>query len=266
MKYLIFLFFYTGSLFANDFLPLQKALNQYDPIIAKNVILEGRLHFPEVQKILPDFYQQLFDRVNIHLKITRDQLKINLEGKSEHLKELVRQQFLQIEENLKTTFLQVLKKDPLYRLKHVTEAPSNYKAEITSFPSSTEYQFTQKKEKKSTLSPQLVAFEINEEGVLKKMNILDHKTKTEIRFKSIKHKDRLYFTQLQLIQSRHGIQKYRHLKIEYGEINHQRYPKRIILTETDSQGQLKLVSGHLNPVSMLFKGASFTDKKTLRRR
>jgi len=141
---------------------LKKALDRYDPILDEDTVLEGILHFPEVEKVMPIFYRQLFERVSLHLSVSREDFKIEARGKSEDLKELLRNQLVSIEQELRVAFQQMLENDPIYRMKYVVEHPLNYEMKTTKHRKSTAYHFKLKNVLKNESSekpmPELLRF------------------------------------------------------------------------------------------------------------
>lgn len=210
------------------------------------------MHFPEVEKILPEFYKQLFQRVNLHLTVGRNQFEIDIRGESEHLKDLVRQQFMQIEDVLKIQFLEVMNKDPLYQLKKVSEENAEYQSQIHVKPVSTEYHFTIRLGKRKKKIPKSVVFEITSKGKLNRMSVVDEHSTSEFSFISEEVDGKFYFKEIHMIYKRNNISKFRKLDIFYFTEKGIRYPKSLRMTELDSQGLPLQVSGHLNPISMIF--------------
>ncbi len=255
MKIIItFLLISLSSVYGFDIKALQDSLKKYDPIITEDNTIVGTLHFPEVQSVLPDFYKQLFERVQIELVASRKDIKIQLKGKNEFLKDMVRQQFLKIEDQLKNTIRQALMKDPLYRLNKIIEKPKNYVKNARKYDNNTSYTFVNKTKKASEKDgPSKLSFDLSEKGKLKNLTIVDWKYTTEITFESFEKNGKFYFSKLKLIQTRNGIPKYRTIEINYKQIDNLYLPIKISLSETDQKGELTKVSGNLNPISIHFK-------------
>lgn len=259
---IILLIALSASLSATDLRPLQKALRKYDPIVKKNIELNGKLHFPEVESKLPDFYKQLFKRVFIQLSVGRSKFKVDIGGESEQLKDLVRQHFLKIEEKLKGEFLEVMENDPIYRLKNVGENPLAYSTVVHERHASKEYHFNVKIGigKKHKL-PKAVMFELSEKGRLEKMVVEDKRSVAEFTFTTEMVDKKYYISRIDMIYKRHGIEKHRKLEVVYDEKEGIRFPTKLTMSELDSQGNLLIVPGHLNPVSMVFDTVSVLPKE-----
>jgi hypothetical protein len=255
MKIIItFLFLSFSAIYGFEVKSLQNSLKKYDPIISEDKTIIGTLHFPEVQSVLPDFYKQLFERVQIELVASKQDVKIQLKGKNEFLKDMVRQQFLKIENQLKNTIRQAFMKDPLYRLNKIIEKPKNYTSNTQKYNNNTSYTFVNKiKEATEEDGPSKLSFDLSEDGKLKNLTIVDWKYTTEITFESFMKNARYYFSELKLIQTRNGIPKYRTIKINYHQVGDDFIPREISLAETDQRGELTKVSGNLNPISVHFK-------------
>ncbi|MBF0196099.1 MAG: hypothetical protein HQL32_00195 [Planctomycetes bacterium] len=249
---------------AATFKDLQAALSQYDPIIHGETKLVGTLHFPEFERVLPRFYRQLFEKVNIKFTASRQSCQIELIGKSEPLKDFVRQYFFEIENDFKKAYQEVLDNDPLFRLKKVAEHKEDFHSKIVVKPTSTEFQFKDRKQAKPDKRldrPSFVAFEMDMKGKLRSLTVHDDETETQINFISHTIADRHYFSELQMVQFRHKVPHYRNISIKYKEVGKVLLPEVITMTEVDSRGLAKTIPGNLNPISMLFKHITAGESK-----
>jgi hypothetical protein len=255
MRYLfLFLIICTSPIYSIDADILKKSLEKYDPIVNDKKELVGTLHFPEVQSVLPDFYKQLFERVQIECRASKKEIKIELKGKNEFLKDMVRQEFLKFEDQLKSTIRQALVKDPLYRLNKIIDQPENYISKSRKYDNNTNFTFLSKvKEATELMGPSKLSFDINASGQLKSLTIIDWKYTTEITFVTKSFKNKYYFSELNFIQSKNGISKYRKINIDYKTVDGVYVPVKVSLSQTDQRGQLLKVSGNLNPISIYFK-------------
>lgn len=258
MRTILFIIFYsfllTSTLFSSNEKSLLAALKKYDPILEEKETLKGTLHFPEVQKVLPNFYQDLFKRVHIQLIASRSEFDINVVGKNEFLKDMVKQQFLSVEEQLKETFFEAIQKDPLYRLNQLKKTPALYENTISQSRNKTEFTFNNKiTEVKKQLGPKRISFYLNHSGKLTRLFIKDWDVETEIEFTTQEKNKRFYFTELFLTQKRSLKTKHRKISIFYSENTVGRFPNKIQISDVDASGKLIKNTNSLNPVSLYFK-------------
>lgn len=232
---------------------LQEALVRYDPILTDKVLLEGTLHFPEVEKILPDFYRQLYEKVSLHLFASRHGVKIEPRGKSEELKEMVRDQFLGIEEEIKASFQQIVENDPLWRMGSVRENLHCYQASLENkVEAGDHYQFRLSPGNEGKKIPSAIYFETGKDGKLVRLCVTDRDCSLEAGLETVEAGGRYYFSRMDLVIRRRGAARFRRIEISYGESAGVRYPRKILITELDSQGEPVKASGNLNPVSLIF--------------
>ena len=239
--------------------PLQRALQRYDPILGSDLVLDGILHFPEVEKVLPDFYRQLYERVHLRLVVSRHSFSLEPEGRSEELKAMVREQFLKIEDELRTSFSEMLENDPLVHLGQLQEHLASYTMAVAQ-EANLQYRFNLR-ENTALRLPQVLEFELSPAGRLLQLTCVEKQHTLSVTFTTSEIEGRYYITGLDVVQKKHGLDKYRRVDIEYQLVSGVRCPARIMLTTVDGQGRPVLVSGNLNPLSLVFHSVRVTRRK-----
>ncbi|MBF0244014.1 MAG: hypothetical protein HQL31_01910 [Planctomycetes bacterium] len=235
--------------------PLQKALFRYDPILRKDLQLSGTLHFPEVEKVLPTFYEQLFEKVHIRITVSRKSFELGLEGESESLKDLVRNQFLRIEDELRRGLREVLEQDPIFCF---TKVKDHLDAYITDFQGGENndcvYTFTRSDSTQQSINiPSVAQFVMDPDGKLLSMHIQQKGVLSQLEFSTFERGDFLYFGSILLKQSQGELRQTRQISLSYGQTQGVVYPEKITFSDLDDRGEPLKKSGNLNPVSMILK-------------
>lgn len=236
-------------------------MENYDPILKKGLSLEGVLHFPEVEKVLPEFYHQLYQRVSIHIRVSRKDIVIEPRGKNEDLKEMVRQQFLRFEDDIKLSLRELIDNDPVYRLGRIKDHPEQFSVKLSQDEEEQSYAFTLDSKLRSRGTPHKVSFHMSRDGKLQKIIVEEQERRIEIFFESQEYEGKLYIQHIRLKMNKHGQKQFRDLEIEYAQKEDLRYPSRITLTLSDESGKPLNVSGNLNPISMLIQSVEVVPEK-----
>lgn len=229
-------------------------LKKYAPLISEGVELRGILQFPELQKAMPGFQKKLFERVLIRFQATRSSFDVKLEGDSEDLKELVRNQFESIRKDMEDSFRLMLENEPLYRMRRIESHKNEFEVSLgKSRKQETRLHFERMTDNK--LLPERVVFVANKDAELHALTVADRGSLTTATFSAKKMMSLLYLTHVFLSREESGKERFYSMQILYDDSKSHPYPKEIILAETDEFGRALEKSGLLNPVSLQVEDA-----------